>query len=129
MVFDCGPIARATDCVCVPCCMDRGRKEYAADLAAAEQRVRELEAFKKWVHDYLDGMGIPTHPDGPHSKEGCRIGDRMDIVRERVAELESALADVLSLHDFSYLDKGIGVLTPDGAKLIGARAAHRAATG
>lgn len=25
-------------------------------------------------------MGIPTHPDGEHSKAGCRIGDRLDIV-------------------------------------------------
>lgn len=39
----------------------------------------KLQAFKDFVHRRLDEAGIPTHPDGPHSKEGCRIGDRLDI--------------------------------------------------
>jgi hypothetical protein len=40
--------------------------------------------FKAYVHQRLDEMGIPTHPDGPHSKEGCRIGDRLDIVQAKL---------------------------------------------
>ncbi len=44
-----------------------------------------LARFKAWVHDYLDAKGVPTHPDGPHGAEGCRIGDRMDFV---FAEME-----------------------------------------
>lgn len=40
----------------------------------------DLAKFKAWVHDYLDGKGIPHHPPGTHGAEGCRIGDRMDYV-------------------------------------------------
>lgn len=42
--------------------------------------ITKLQAFKDFVHRRLDTAGIPTHPDGPHSKEGCRIGDRLDLV-------------------------------------------------
>ncbi len=45
-----------------------------------------LAKFKAWVHNYLDAKGIPTHPDGVHGAEGCRIGDRLDFV---FAELDS----------------------------------------
>jgi hypothetical protein len=45
----------------------------------AEKQVSDLKKFKEFVHSYLDSKGIPTHPNGPHSKEGCRIGDRLDI--------------------------------------------------
>jgi hypothetical protein len=55
------------------------------------EQVSNLQAFKDWVHAYLDGLGIPTHPDGPHSKEGCRIGDRMDILRDRLRLAVGAL--------------------------------------
>jgi hypothetical protein len=48
-------------------------------LVAAEARVKALEAFKAYVHKRLDDAGITTHPDGEHSKAGCRIGDRLDI--------------------------------------------------
>ena len=51
-------------------------------LARVEELERERDAlakFKAFVHRRLDSAGIPTHPDGPHSKEGCRIGDRLDI--------------------------------------------------
>lgn len=49
-------------------------------LAAAHHHIRALQAFKHFVHQRLDEAGVPTHPDGPHSKEGCRVGDRLDIV-------------------------------------------------
>ncbi|MGH6950839.1 MAG: hypothetical protein ACREH4_08200 [Vitreimonas sp.] len=42
-------------------------------------REQKLQAFKDFVHRRLDEAGVPTHPDGPHSKEGCRIGDRLDL--------------------------------------------------
>ena len=38
-----------------------------------------LQRFKAYVHQRLDEAGIPTHPDGEHSKAGCRVGDRLDI--------------------------------------------------
>ncbi len=38
-----------------------------------------LQAFKDWVHAYLDDKGVPKElPDGLHTKEGYRIGDRLD---------------------------------------------------
>ena len=40
----------------------------------------KLAAFKAFVHARLDEGGVPTHPDGPHSKQGCRIGDRLDLL-------------------------------------------------
>lgn len=43
-------------------------------------KVSALQAFKDYVHKRLDDAGVPTHPDGEHSKAGCRIGDRLDIV-------------------------------------------------
>lgn len=41
--------------------------------------VDRLAAFKAWVHGWLDQHGVPAEiPDGPHSKEGCRVGDRLE---------------------------------------------------
>ncbi len=67
-------------------------QDVADAVAAYETQTAELEklaAFKSWCHAYLDQKGIPTHPDGPHSREGCRIGDRLDAV---FAELAAARA-------------------------------------
>ncbi len=64
-------------------CLDCA-KSLAADRDA-------LLKFKTWVHDYLDSKGIPTHPGGPHSKEGCRIGDRMDLVFAELDRLREAM--------------------------------------
>lgn len=42
---------------------------------------QKLLAFKTFVHERLDKMGVPKEfPNGPHTKEGCRIGDRLDYV-------------------------------------------------
>lgn len=67
-------------------------------LAAAEARAAEVERerdalqrFKEYVHQRLDEAGVATHPDGPHSKAGCRIGDRLDIVFSAHTELWSWL--------------------------------------
>lgn len=68
---------------------------YAAKAAEIEAERNKLQAFKDYVHARLDAAGIPTHPDGPHSKEGCRIGDRLDIALRRrwpsQADLERAV--------------------------------------
>ncbi len=52
----------------------------ARQFLRALGREQALAQFKSWVHAYLDSKGIPADPGGPHSKEGCRIGDRMDLV-------------------------------------------------
>lgn len=55
------------------------RERHAAELA-------RLQAFKNWVHSYLDKSGVPHHPPGIHGQEGCRIGDRMDwLMAEQAA--------------------------------------------
>lgn len=65
----------------------RGRREIAE--AERDELIDEikgfvaengaLKAFKTWVHAWLDNHGVPKQfPDGPHTKEGCRIGDRLD---------------------------------------------------
>lgn len=59
-----------------------------ADMAAQRDA---LAAFKAFVHRRLDEAGVPTHPDGPHSKEGCRIGDRLDIVLNERQPLPDAI--------------------------------------
>jgi len=49
-------------------------------IAELEAQVAALSEFKSYVHHRLDMAGIPTHPEGPHSAKGCRIGDRLDAV-------------------------------------------------
>lgn len=39
----------------------------------------KLQRFKTYVHERLDAAGIEKEPNGPHSTEGCRVGDRLDI--------------------------------------------------
>lgn len=51
---------------------------------AAEAEVKKLQAFKAYVHNRLDSEGVPSHPEGTHSAEGCRVGDRLDIVFGKV---------------------------------------------
>lgn len=72
-------------------------RKYERDLAllAWAEKGRLLQAFKDYVHRRLDEAGVPTHPDGPHSKEGCRIGDRLDLLigaRDEAQRIASAHA-------------------------------------
>ena len=77
------------------------REALLADRATLSDQVAALARFKAWVHNYLDAKGIKTNPDGPHSKEGCRIGDRMDLVFAEIdtqllkcSELEGKIAEL-----------------------------------
>jgi len=45
-----------------------------------QEKVNKLQAFKDYVHQRLDEAGIEKEPSGEHSKAGCRIGDRLDLV-------------------------------------------------
>jgi uncharacterized small protein (DUF1192 family) len=64
-------------------------RELRESEAKLKAEVEKLQAFKDWVHNYLDGKGIPENPGGPHSAEGCRIGDRMDYVFAEIAKLKA----------------------------------------
>lgn len=56
--------------------------------------IQKLQAFKDYVHGRLDEAEIPTNPDGPHSEKGCRIGDRLDVVFDTMADLIDKLNEV-----------------------------------
>lgn len=81
--------------------MPRPMRSYDKD-AIWKDRIAKLEAerdalkrFKEFVHRRLDTAGVETNPDGPHSKEGCRIGDRLDLVFGERDALDKALASAL----------------------------------
>lgn len=64
-------------------------KDFASQVSSEkDKRIKKLQDFKDYVHGRLDEAGIEKNPEGKHSKHGCRIGDRLDIVLSRVRELE-----------------------------------------
>lgn len=80
------------------------RHHPVTDYVSPQGRIEELEAerdklqaFKTWVHAYLDAHGVPHHPPGTHGAEGCRIGDRMDWLMERLRTAESRAAAMESV--------------------------------
>ena len=64
--------------------------KQAERLAGVEEERDALQAFKAYVHQRLDDAGIATHPDGPHSAAGCRVGDRLDIALSPSLQAENA---------------------------------------
>ena len=75
------------------------------------RRAVKLQAFKDWVHAYLDAQDVPHHPPGTHGAAGCRIGDRMDWLmnklhtaeRERDAERKDRLLLVKELERTEHI--------------------------
>ncbi len=64
----------------------------ACRAEAAEAQVTKLTAFKKYVHDRLDAMGVPENPDPVGNKEhGCRIEGRLNWLLDR--ELSAGQGD------------------------------------
>lgn len=79
--------------------LENAAAAFAASLDQERQRqINALQKFKRYVHDRLDAAGIPTHPDGPHSKEGCRIGDRLDIALSKPRLTAADAAEWLNKH-------------------------------
>lgn len=66
-----------------------------------DEQIAALQKFKDYVHKRLDDAGIPTHPDGEHSKHGCRIGDRLDMVL-RTTPSQQGIFVGLDDHDDSF---------------------------
>lgn len=75
--------------------------------------LKKLQAFKDYVHGRLDAAGIPTHPDGEHSKAGCRIGDRLDIALKPTApwELVDAMQRAIVTNDKTIADEALACAT------------------
>jgi hypothetical protein len=56
------------------------------------------QAFKVYVHQRLDAMGVPhSVPESEHDKAGCRIGGRLDYVESDLAALRASLAEALEV--------------------------------
>lgn len=72
-----------------------------------------LKSFKTYVHEYLDGKGVPTNPEGVHGQNGCRIGDRLDWLFENMAskEVPTSVEDSLIVYSSSLTD-GKYILLP-----------------
>jgi hypothetical protein len=64
--------------------------EWQQRAEAAEAARDKLQRFKNLVHARLDAMGVPHHPPGVHGAEGCRVGDRMDWLEERLQPFNAA---------------------------------------
>lgn len=90
--------------------MDRYELAHA-EIARLSNALDDAQKFKAYVHKRLDDAGIDTHPDGPHSKEGCRVGDRLDIalsklarVREQDAKLAAVRAECEKMKGRVYFE-------------------------
>jgi Tfp pilus assembly protein PilV len=90
------------------------RMRAGRDAAITERDA--LAAFKAFTHRRLDEAGIPTHPEGPHSAEGCRIGDRLDIIQQqrdvamaRASALTKALLEVAPRHQGGHSEAGAAI--------------------
>lgn len=89
----------------------RAAKEDALEAyhRIAEQR-DALEAFKAYVHKRLDEAGIPANPGGPHTEQGCRVGDRLDLLIGRVERLRGTIRYMAEIH----ADRDGHYTLPDG---------------
>lgn len=96
---------------------------YAENYARSAWNAARADAdkFKSYVHRHLDEAGVPTHPNGPHSKEGCRIGDRLDILIAQAAESRkeriAGKVEAEFVRKFQDLSAGVTALRKDLMKL------------
>jgi hypothetical protein len=52
------------------------------ELAVVTAERDRFQAFKTWVHAWLDSVGVPSDPDPEKTKvTGCRIGGRLAYLR------------------------------------------------
>lgn len=50
----------------------------------AEQNIKKLQAFKDFVHNKLNELGVPEDPNPQMTKiTGCRIGPRLDWLADQ----------------------------------------------
>lgn len=58
-----------------------------------KQAAEKAGEFKTFVHVRFDSMEVPEEfPDGEHSKEGCRVGDRIDWIEKQITERDGEIA-------------------------------------
>lgn len=67
-------------------------------LTHERERAERAEAFKTWVHNYLDGKGVPADPDPEgNAKHGCRISGRMNWAFAKLAAAEAEIVRLAKL--------------------------------
>lgn len=72
---------------------------YAMDAVdgwpAAIRRALAAEAWKAWVHGWLDAAGVPPDPDPEHTAAtGCRISGRLRWLLGRATTAEAQVAQL-----------------------------------
>ncbi len=80
---------------------EHGTEKAVADalriLPERGQLAEAGQAFKAFVHAYLDSHGVAHgDPENQHQKEGCRIGARLDLL---FAQRDAAMADAAALQE------------------------------
>lgn len=69
-------------------------EQLVAHVEFLEAELAKAKAFKKWVHDYLDNIGVPHDPNPERTKATeCRISGRMDwlITHDVTKQFEAAV--------------------------------------
>lgn len=67
-----------------------------------EREVEKLRAFKAYVHERLDKMGVPADPPGEHRDAGCRVGQRLDVLEDHLKKgietMDKITRDLKTIH-------------------------------
>lgn len=81
---------RASDLFDLPPLGHRDPDTY--EFVENKSELESLRKFKAYVHQRLDEAGIPKQPNGVHTLNGCRIGDRLDLVLPITHSLKARVA-------------------------------------
>lgn len=91
-------------------------EELKQECEQLRAQVAKLQAFKDFVHARLDAAGIPTHPEGQHAAEGCRVGERLRVFQEQrdrrkalVLSFKALAAEVVAINQAN----GWNTITPE----------------
>ena len=75
--------------------LENGQEVGAGSFGITDTPVGR-DAFKQYVHDRLDAMGVPhTVKESPHTDAGCRVGGRLDYVEAKLATPAAVVSDAL----------------------------------
>jgi hypothetical protein len=62
-------------------------------LEEAREERNNLRKFKKYVHQRLDELGVPHTIRDHHFKNGCRIGGRLDWIKDAILRFQQEASD------------------------------------
>lgn len=57
--------------------------------AELEEKLKKLQAFKDFVHNWLDKEGVHTNP---YPEDGCRVSGRLKSIKEQILFLRGSCA-------------------------------------